>query len=198
MEQPVKPGHSSPRGSRWTRKLERYRIIRRHPVRLARQTGVSGASGATLLRFLSSLRSRCAGRAPPIDHAKTPLQRFGQFAKGRKRVGRQPALPLQAIEFGLASQEQIVDLGFTHVNSERNLGAVGTVCPATIFRRNSEGPVKCTSARRPRNLREWHRRSYCSLNTSRIFRPRVADVNGLCRKAMPGLSTPWCTMASSV
>ena len=116
-------------------------------VRLARQTGVGGASGATLLRLLSSLRSRGAGRAPPIDHAKTPLQRFGQFAKGRKRVGRQPALPLQAIEFGLASQEQIVDLGFTHANRERNIGAVGTVCPARTL--NPAADVNAALPRRP-------------------------------------------------
>ena len=35
-------------------------------------------------------------------------------------------------------------------------------------------------------------------STSRIFRPRVSDVNGLCRNAIPGLRTPCWTMASSV
>ena len=34
-------------------------------------------------------------------------------------------------------------------------------------------------------------------STSRIFRPRVSEVNGLCRNAIPGSRTPWWTMASS-
>ena len=35
-------------------------------------------------------------------------------------------------------------------------------------------------------------------STSRIFRPSVSEVNGLCRNAIPGLRTPCWTMASSV
>ncbi len=34
-------------------------------------------------------------------------------------------------------------------------------------------------------------------STSRIFRPRVSELNGLCRNAIPGLSTPCSAMASS-
>ena len=34
--------------------------------------------------------------------------------------------------------------------------------------------------------------------TSRILRPSASEVNGLCRNAIPGLSTPWWTIVSSV
>ncbi len=70
----------------------------------------------------------------------------------------------------------------------------------TAYRSGAQfrGRTACTFGIAEGSLAANENESYCSRRTSRTFFVRVCSVNGFCRNAVPGSSTSWWMIASSV
>src|SRR5436190_14953210 len=130
-------------------------------------------------------------RARPVPTASSSARAAG--TPSRERMSRiviarnsSRECPSCSIAASLTARNRSVSESKTHIGS--GLASSSKRYCSSESRGRQGGPSSATHAESPRD----------ASSTSRTFHARASGVKGFCSKAIPGSSTPWFTIASSV
>ena len=163
------------------------------PVYTAGMTGFFARErdGARSWRWMSAdAEWTIVSTAGPVE-ATLEIQAWA-FAHSRRMDVLLDGRPVQTLVVGLASGPYRIGPLTMGAGSHRL-----TFHPVEEATADPDGAGHGDRRRLSFAIGAWTWTAYRSM-TSRIFRPSPSEVNGLCRNAIPGLRTPWCTIDSSV